>query len=426
MQSSRFIMVALCATTLASACAHKAERAADVEGKPQLNILVFGDSGYSYDWLDKEDHAMPLDARSYIIAQLDDWIEDKRPIEEFRIGPMHLSEQTGGYVYASGLWPVARAMQTWCETPGRCDLAVMLGDNIYPSGATLGTDGRDDADRFGALLHQPYIGLQQQNPDFLIYPVLGNHDWDTSRGGAMAQLEWMQASPLYQFPALFYRSKPSPDVELFAIDTTLMLAGHSVPEVVLDQHGRVLPTEVFEQPAPWELPVGAERDMLSWLEQALRESDARWKIVVAHHPLWSSSGGKYHQAKVLRELLMPTLCRYADAWLAGHEHTLEVHTDDCRTVFGAPDTKPLVQLVSGAAGKQRPLNTLFMTYQDQRYPQKETYYARGQLWGFAGLQLGDETGEITLLTTPDSGTGEPQVAFRFSFERRSGRASLSP
>ena len=173
-------------------------------------------------------------------------------------------------------------------------------------------------------------------------------------------------------------------MELFAIDTTVMLAGQTVHEVILDDQGRVQPTELLDEPAPSEFPLGAEREMVAWLEQALRESDARWKIVIAHHPLWSSSGSKYYQAKVLRELLLPALCRYADACMAGHEHILEIHTDDCRTVFGEPDAQPLVQLVSGAAGKQRPLHTLFMAY------------------------------------------GEPVEEFRLSFERPSGRASSQP
>ena len=47
----------------------------------------------------------------------------------------------GGYVPASGMMPVARAMRAYCQTT-RCDAGMMLGDNIYPDGATLGADGR--------------------------------------------------------------------------------------------------------------------------------------------------------------------------------------------------------------------------------------------------------------------------------------------
>jgi hypothetical protein len=412
-------LAALFALATLAACAGAAKNPHDTDAA--VDILVFGDSGYHHNWLDEDDHARPLDARSFIIAELDDWIEDRRPITDFRLSPFELAEQTGGYLPASGLWPVASAMQSWCGQPGRCDFAVMLGDNIYPSGATAGVDGRDDAQRFEELLYRPYIGLQQQNPSLRIYPVLGNHDWDTSREGAMAQLQWLQASSLYDMPGLFYRLRPVPGVEIFAIDTTVFLAGHSVYEVELAADGSVLPGRELDQPSPWELPRGAEQQMAQWLEQAMRESDAQWKVVLAHHPIWSSSGGKYHQARVMREQLLPTLCRYADLLLVGHEHTLEIQADDCRTVLGAPDAMPLVQLVSGAAGKQRPLHRSFMAYQDRSYPQKHTHYANGQVWGFATVRLQGDKGEITVFTTPDSGSGEPVQDFSFPFARRSGR-----
>lgn len=387
----------------------------------RVHILVFGDTGYDYDWLEAEDHEQPLDGRSYIVAELDDWIEDGRPIGEFRLSPFHFAEQTGGWVPASGMWPVANAMRAWCAAPERCDLGVMLGDNIYPAGATLGADGRDDAARFEDLLHRPYIGLQQQDPGFVIYPVMGNHDWETSREGALAQLEYLRQSPLYRMENFWYQVEVAPGVEVFGIDTSLLLAGHPVHEETIGADGSPQPGTEMDEPDPWLVPRGAEREQAQWLENALRESKARWKLVIAHHPPWSGSSGKYEQAKVLRAALYPSLCRYADAFLAGHEHTLEIHTDDCRTELGQPDPLPLVTLVSGAAAKQRPLHSTFMAYQDRAYPQKTTHYARGQVWGFAGLELAADSGEITILSTPDAGTGEVVEEYRYRFQRRSGR-----
>jgi hypothetical protein len=387
------------------------------------HLLVFGDTGYDYNWLDAEDHEEPLDARSYIIGELDDWIEDRRPISEFRLAPFHHAEQTGGWVPASVMWPVARAINDWCADPGRCDLGVMLGDNIYPAGATAGADGRNDAERFEALMNQPYQGLQARNPDFVIYPVLGNHDWETSREGAMAQLDYLRQSPLYRLDNFWFQAEVAPGVEVFGIDTTLLLAGNTVNEESISADGSPVYSGEVERPSPWELPRGAETQQVQWLEQALRESTARWKIVIAHHPAWSGSSGKYEQAKVIREQLYPSLCRYADAFLAGHEHTLEVHTDDCRTVLGAPDPIPLMTVVSGAAGKQRALHSTFMAYQDRTYPQKSTLYARGQVWGFAGLALDADSAEITILSIPDDGSSTVTEEFRYRFQRRSGRSN---
>jgi len=366
----------------------------------RVGVLVFGDSGYDYDWLGARDHAQPLSAREFAIEELDDWLAKGRPIEEFQLPVMHRAEQTGGYVVASGLWPVARAMQSWCAGPDRCRFGVMLGDNVYPNGATLGADGRDDAQRFDALLRRPYAALRERNPDFVIHPVLGNHDWNTSREGAMAQVAFLRDSPLHSMGGIFYRAEAAPGVDVFAVDTSVILAGAGVTG------------------DPWLQPRGEEQQMVEWLEQALAASTARWKLVIAHHPLWWSSGRE--QSRLLREKLLPALCRHADVYLAGHEHTLEVHGQDCGEVLGVRGAPPLLTVVSGAAGKQRPLDRAFLAEQAARNPQKLTLWARGRVWGFAHLSLRGDDAELTMLSTPDSGSGEAVVEFRHAFGRRSG------
>lgn len=407
---------------LLAACGREAPPApaAAVDSDVAISILLFGDTGYDYDWLEQEDYDDAFTGREFVINELDDWLEDNLPIEEFDLPPMHLAEQTGGYVMASGMWPVSKAAHAWCRPPERCDFAVMAGDNIYDAGATLGADGRDDAERFEALLNRPYKGLREQDPDFVIYPVLGNHDWDTSREGAMAQVAYLEQSPLYHMDGVFYRARPAPDVELFAIDTTLLLNAETVYEDALSPEGVPIDTHEEDDEEPWATPVGEETRMLEWLEEALAASDARWKLVIGHHPIWSSSGTKHREAEVLRRLLMPALCRYADAYLVGHDHTLEVHTDDCRSegeqYRAAP---PLLQVVSGAAGKQRPVHSLFMAWQDATFPQKTTYFVEGLVWGFAELVLEGETATVHVVTTPDSGSGEPVLAFSRSFAHRS-------
>jgi hypothetical protein len=387
----------------------RAERTPLAAHGARVGVLVFGDSGYDYDWLGASDHARPLGAREFALEELDDWLARGRPIEEFQLPVMHRAQQTGGYVVASGLWPVARAMQSWCAAPDRCDFGVMLGDNVYPNGATLGADGRDDAARFDALLVRPYAPLRERDPRFVIHPVLGNHDWNTSREGALAQVAFFQGSALHSMGGLFYRAEPEPGVEVFAIDTSVILAGAGAPG------------------DPWRRPQGEEQGMVEWLEQALAASTARWKLVIAHHPLWWSSGRE--QSRLLREKLLPSLCRHADVYLAGHEHTLEVHTQDCSAVLGTSEAPPLLTVISGAAGKQRPLDSALMAEQAARNPQRHTLWARGRVWGFAHLSLGEDDGELTMLSTPDSGSGEPQAEFRHALERRSvwsSRARQSP
>lgn len=412
-------LAAICLSVAAAAVA--ADSGPPGEGVPKaVSVLLLGDTGYDYGWLEAEDLDSPLDVRAFAVAELDDWLEDGRPIDEFRLPPMHRLEATGGYVMASGMWPVSKAARRWCDDAQRCDFGVMLGDNIYPAGATLGADGRDDAARFRELLWAPYEKLRDQNPGFRVYPVLGNHDWETSREGALAQVAYLQGSPLFHMPALFYRQEAAPGVEVFAIDTTVMLAGEKVYEDSIGADGQPRQTGEIDAEVPWATPRGDEARMLAWLETALAQSQARWKLVIGHHPLWASSGSKHEESKVLRRLLMPVLCRYADAYLAGHDHTLEVHTDDCRTAAPAyRKVPPLLQVVSGAAGKQRPLHTPFMAWQDGAHPQKTTHFARGLIWGFAELELAGDSATVHVVSTPDSGTGEPQLQFTRSFARRS-------
>ena len=62
---------------------------------------------------------------------------------------------------------------------------------------------------------------------------------------------------------------------------------------------------------------------LSWVEQNLRNSQAKWKICYFHHPLYSD--GKSHGPDMdLRAQLAPLFQRYGvNAVFSGHEHVYE-------------------------------------------------------------------------------------------------------
>ena len=122
---------------------------------------------------------------------------------------------------------------------------------------------------------------------------------------------------------------------------------------------------------------------------------------------------------MLREKLLPAMCRYADAYIVGHDHTLEVHTDNCSAALGKETAEPLVQIVSGAAAKQRPIHTSFMAHQAQKYPEHETVMAEGLLWGFSHMVVGDETAEVTMMSVPDDGSSDISVNYVYEFKRRS-------
>jgi tartrate-resistant acid phosphatase type 5 len=410
-------LVAGCASPPATAPPEDVRRAAGDWG-----LLIFGDHGYDLRYLEAEDYEPPLAWEQFVAKERAEWLEDKRPPEDFA-PPAAARHANGGWVAASGLQPVASAMTQHCRGPARCDFAVMLGDNIYPNGATRGADGHDDATRFDRLFREPFGAWQDWSPDFRIYATLGNHDWNTSREGALDEVAWLGRTAPFYMVGLVYRVRPPAAqgaVELFVIDTTVLLAGHAVFEDALADDGSELPATELEVPDPWTKPADTtERDMAAWLERSLAESTARWKIVVGHHPLWSSAGSKYEQARVLRRLILPALCRHADLYLAGHDHTLELHHDDCREALPDAQVEPLPNVVAGAAAKQRALNSNFMRHQARKYPQLRTEWARGLVWGFAHLAVSGDAATLTFVQTPDDGSGKAVPVHVARFERRS-------
>ena len=299
----------------------------------------------------------------------------------------------------------------------------MPGDNIYPSGATLGADGFDDADRFRHMLTEPFGNFVKEPTSYLTYVTLGNHDWETSRAGGFAQIEFHEKSDGFYMDGPYYTVKPpagNGDIELFIIDTSMILASTTVHADYLNDDGSEVVTDEIEPVDYHTEPLSdAERKQPQWLEDALRNSTAKWKIVLAHHPIWSSSGSKFEQARVLREMILPAMCRYADAYIVGHEHTLEIHTDSCKAALGKETAKPLVQIISGAAAKQRPIHTSFMAHQDRKYPEHKTVTAEGLLWGFAHMTIEGNIAEVTMMSVPDDGSSDISVDHVYEFERRS-------
>jgi hypothetical protein len=390
----------------------------------KVGILIFGDSGYHLMYPDQDDFVDLYTTEEYLQSERDGWLEDKRPAAEFEPGPHAISPVTGKTVPASGMDGVSAAMRDFCGDSAECDFGVMLGDNIYPSGATLGADGKDDAQRFYDNLTNPYGNLVTGKPDYTVYATLGNHDWETSRAGGFAQIEFLEASEDFYMDGPFYKVKPpagNGEVELFVIDTSMMLAATTVYEDYLADDASEVVTENVWVPNYFVEPLtDAERNMAAWLEESLKNSDAKWKIVLAHHPIWSSSGSKFEQGRALRSLILPAMCRYADAFLVGHDHTLEIHTDDCSAALGQATPEPLSQIVSGAASKQRPVNTNFIKQQELKYPELNTLYAKGLLWGFAHMQIEGDIARVQLLSIPDDGSPEWTLDYEYEFKRRSG------
>lgn len=180
------------------------------------------------------------------------------------------------------------------------DFVISTGDNFYDNGLT---DENDPAfeESFSNIYTAP--SLQKQ-----WYTVLGNHDY---RGDALAQLSPTLTKKDSRWFCLKSYILNAEFAEFFFIDTTPFQDKYfSDPkDHVYDWRG-VLPRNKYIS------------TLLKDLDVALRESTARWKIVVGHHTI--KSAGHHGNTQELVSQLLPILqANNVDFYINGHDHCLE-------------------------------------------------------------------------------------------------------
>ena len=382
---------------------------------PSLGFIALGDAGLHHDWYDPDDIGYTYE--ELVAEERADWIEDGRPPEDFVLPPLYQVPGTDYVVEQSGQAATATAIEQFCNS-ALCEFMIVLGDNIYPDGA----DGSaTDRQKLMDILVTPYDRIGRDQPDFRFYAALGNHDWYSSRKGRDVQVAFgaSGATRYTMEPPGFYRFRRG-DAEFWVLDTEMLLADSVIYKDRLDAQGREIVNAELDLAPSWARPQTPEEyAQVEWLAKSMAASDANWKFVYGHHTLWSAGGTKYAEAHVLRPLLLPILCRYADAWFNGHEHDLGVFSDSCESVLGHSN-RPLPIIVSGAGAKQRAINPRFHAYQEATYPSYEGHWMKGMTWGFAHVALWQEEGEVTMISTPNDQSGEPVVEYRFPLRKRSG------
>lgn len=196
-----------------------------------------------------------------------------------------------------------------CERLG-CDLSVLLGDNIYETGAESSLSRR-----FVRLYERPFEPLGSLET----WVVMGNHDWLRS---AQAQIDYTKRSERWRMPDLHYRVPGLPEwFTLYGWDSELLRRW-------TDSAGSTL--------------------MLQEMEKELC-ADEGWKLAFGHHPLRSSGLHGLHPTELipLQDTVEPIFERCGvDVALAGHDHHLELLEAGSYT-----------QVVAGSASKSRPLCT---------------------------------------------------------------------
>jgi tartrate-resistant acid phosphatase type 5 len=212
-------------------------------------------------------------------------------------------------------------------TEASVDFIIAAGDNFYPEGVVS---------EFDPLWKYSFEDIYT---DFSLqwdwHPVLGNHDYGSN---PQAQVAYSRISRRWQMPARYYTkfvdvgSSDTQALFIF-IDTTPLIKGYYKN----DFH------RVHDQDST------AQK---KWIEETLRQAPptVKWKFVVGHHPMYTGgSRTENHDTKSIRQSLQPLFEKYkVDAYLAGHEHSLQ-HMIASNRVH---------HFISGAASERTPARML--------------------------------------------------------------------
>ncbi len=173
-------------------------------------------------------------------------------------------------------YALAKQMAAW-QTTHPFDMALLLGDNIYPDG--------NPAD-LPAKFERPYAELLQRGIRF--QAALGNHDVVKGRAAQISYPNFNMGGKAYYSFTKGVTAAGQSLVEFFALDSNSMFSAQ-----------------------------------LKWLEGALAASPAPWKLVFFHHPIYSSAT-THGSDTGLRAKLEPLFVRYGvTAVFNGHDHVYE-------------------------------------------------------------------------------------------------------
>jgi tartrate-resistant acid phosphatase type 5 len=172
---------------------------------------------------------------------------------------------------------VAHMVKGW-----KPDFIVTLGDNNYPKGSADTID--DNIGKYYQAYIHPYKGQHGKGADKnRFFPILGNHDWRTA--GAQAYLDY------FDLPGnkRYYDFTWGP-LHFFALDS--------------DNH----------EPDG----ITADSKQAMWLKEKLASSTLPFKVVLLHHPPYSSG---HHGSS--EELRWPYKEWGATLVMSGHDHDYE-------------------------------------------------------------------------------------------------------
>jgi len=181
----------------------------------------------------------------------------------------------------------------------KCRFIISVGDNFYDKGVQTATDSQWKSSFEGI-----YTASSLAVP---WYVILGNHDY---KGRPEAQLDYAKAHPDWKMPARYFSAvepiTKTENVEFFFIDTSPFVEEYRTKEELRDE---IVSQDTIAQ--------------VAWLDQALSNSKATWKIVIGHHPIFSGGSEHGDQPELVRDI-NPLLEKHGvPAYFNGHDHDLQ-------------------------------------------------------------------------------------------------------
>lgn len=308
-------------------------------------------------------------------------IDEEQPVQVEPLARVRFIAMGDSGSGSAGQFAVGRAMAQVCERkaetidgqalPG-CEFVLGFGDNIYEDGVDHVYDPQFE-DKF----ELPFAPV-----DLPFYMVLGNHDTtgfiggdatDNSRGDFQVDYHYRddRLTDRWQMPDRYYRftwgetRDGSPLMEFFGLDSNQIAGGFADANFNFSyqRYGLV---------------------QLAWAKESIRQSEATFKVAMAHHPYLSNglhgNAGNYDaipgtllpvlSGKRWRDFIEEAVCDQTDFFMSGHDHDLQQlkPIDRCgRTEF----------VVSGAAGKFRTL------IDEERNP---VHFQQGDVYGFFWME----------------------------------------
>lgn len=191
-----------------------------------------------------------------------------------------------------GQYAVAKAMTNY-HSQNPYDLVVLAGDNIYTNG---------EIEKINAVFERPYAELLKKGVKF--QACLGNHDIRSNNGND--QLKYAAFNMKER-----YYTYSRDQVQFFVLDTN----GNA-----------------------------DMKTQLNWLEKELSNSQAPWKIVYGHHPVYAS--GVYGSNPAFIKAFTPIFQKHnVQLYINGHEH----HYERTKAINGT------TYLICGAGAGTRPV-----------------------------------------------------------------------